>query len=86
MKHNPGCPFAPKCPHENGPKCAHSKKNKNNNNNNNNNNSSSNNNIPPNNSQNNNLGPHSHMPNHQNFPNILKDRLFFHIILLNNRK
>jgi len=64
MKHNPGCPFAPKCPHENGPKCAHSKNNKNNNNN-----SSSNNNIPPNNSQNNNLGPHIHMPNNQNFPN-----------------
>ena len=66
MKHNPGCPFAPKCPHENGPKCAHSKKK---NNQNNNNNSSSNNNSSLNNSQNYNVGPHSHMPNNQNFPN-----------------
>ena len=66
MKHNPGCPFAPKCPHENGPKCAHSKKK---NNQNNNNNSSSNNNSSINNSQNYNVGPHSHMPNNQNFPN-----------------
>lgn len=66
MKHNPGCPFAPKCPHENGPKCAHSKKK---NNQNNNNNSSSNNNSSINNSQNYNVGPHCHMPNNQNFPN-----------------
>jgi Ca2+-binding EF-hand superfamily protein len=65
MKHNPGCPFAPKCPHENGPKCAHPKKK----NNQNNNNNSSNNNASPNNSQNNNVCPHSHMPNNQNFPN-----------------
>lgn len=66
MKHNPGCPFAPKCPHENGPKCAHSKKK---NNQNSNNNNSSNNNSSLNNSQNYNVGPHSHMPNNQNFPN-----------------
>ena len=66
MKHNPGCPFAPKCPHENGPKCAHSKKK---NNQNNNNNSSSNNNSSINNSQNYNVDPHCHMPNNQNFPN-----------------
>ena len=65
MKHNPGCPFAPKCPHENGPKCAHPKKKKNQNNN----NISSSNNNSLNNSQNSNVGPHSHMPNNQNFPN-----------------
>ena len=81
MKHKAGCPFGPKCPHENGPKCAHPKKNDNKNNN-----SSNNNNNPNNSGPNNNCHHGYHPPFNMNNPHNFNNNSQNNNVTFNNNQ